>query len=137
MPRNDVYNDYLNSNKIILALSGAEGFGLPEFQSVALGKHAVVLNATGYKQWANDSNSILVEPSSKIDVYDNRFFRSGDDFNQGQIFDWDEQSVLEAIHNCISRVKINPVNRNGLSLQDTFTWSKTVDGIIEKIKEIS
>ena len=65
MQKNSLYNDYLNSSNIILGVSGGEGWGLPEFQSVALGKHAVVLNATGYKSWANDENSVLLEPSEQ------------------------------------------------------------------------
>ncbi len=54
MQKNSLYNDYLNSANIILGMSGGEGWGLPEFQSVALGKHAVILNATGYKDWATE-----------------------------------------------------------------------------------
>ena len=63
MEKNSLYNDYLNSGHIVLAMSGAEGWGLPEFHSVGLGKHAVVLNCTGYKEWANEKNSVLIEPS--------------------------------------------------------------------------
>ena len=63
-------------------MSGAEGWGLPEFQSTAIGKHSVILNATGYKQWANEENSTLVEPSGKQPIYDNTFFKEGSQFNR-------------------------------------------------------
>jgi hypothetical protein len=52
MNENSIYNEFLNSADIILGMSGGEGFGLPEFQSIALGKHAVLLNAHAYKTWA-------------------------------------------------------------------------------------
>ena len=90
LPRNADYNDFLNSSDIIIGMSGGEGWGLPEFQSVALGKHAVMLNAHAYKSWANEKNAVLVEPSSKIDCVDGKFFHKGTEFNQGQIFDWKE-----------------------------------------------
>ena len=59
MQKNSLYNDYLNSSNIILGVSGGEGWGLPEFQSVALGKHTVMLNATAYKEWVTPENSTL------------------------------------------------------------------------------
>jgi len=70
MQKNSSYNDFLNSGSIVLGMSGGEGWGLPEFQSVCLGKHAVILNATAYKEWANADNSVLVEPSGKTPAYD-------------------------------------------------------------------
>jgi hypothetical protein len=36
MPSNQMYNDLLNNTDIVLAMSGGEGWGLPEFQTVAL-----------------------------------------------------------------------------------------------------
>ena len=42
MVQNVLYNDFLNSGDIIIGMSGAEGWGLPEFQSAAIGKHAVI-----------------------------------------------------------------------------------------------
>jgi hypothetical protein len=60
MQSNETYNDYLNSGDIIIAMSGGEGWGLPEFHSLALGKHGVILNAHVYKDWANEENSCLV-----------------------------------------------------------------------------
>ena len=53
-----------------------------EFHSVAMGKHSVTLNASGYKQWANEENSVLVNPSGKVPVYDGMFFHEGQPYNQ-------------------------------------------------------
>ncbi len=41
MENNEAYNDFLNSNDIFIGMSAAEGWGLPEFQSAALGKHVI------------------------------------------------------------------------------------------------
>ena len=49
MDKNKSYNEFLNSSDIIIGMSGGEGWGLPEFQSVAIGKPSVILNAHGYK----------------------------------------------------------------------------------------
>ena len=113
----------------MIGMSGAEGWGLPEFQSVALGKHSVILNATAYKEWANEKNSVLLEPSGKIDAEDGMFFKKGGHFNQGQIFDFNEDEFIDGCEKAIKRYEESPVNEEGLKLQDEFTYSKTVDSI--------
>jgi hypothetical protein len=134
LDRNDAFNDYLNSNNILLGMSSAEGWGLPEFQSVAIGKHAVVLNATGYKEWATDENCILVNPSGKADIYDGMFFQKGLDFNQGQSYTWSKESFLEGVDKAIARVKSNKVNEAGKKLVDLFTYKNTVDKLLAVIE---
>ena len=131
MQKNSLYNDFLNSGNIILGMSGAEGWGLPEFQSVALGKHSVILNATAYKEWATETNSVLVEPEGKIEAYDGAFFKKGAPYNQGNIYDFNEDSFLEGCEKAIERHKEHPINTAGIELQKKFTYSKTVDAITE------
>tara|TARA_R110000772_G_scaffold249530_2_gene363809 strand:- start:9387 stop:10475 length:1089 start_codon:yes stop_codon:yes gene_type:complete len=124
---NAEYNDFLNSGDILLGVSGAEGWGLPEFHSVALGKHAVILNAHGYKEWANDENSTLINPSGKIEAYDNMFFHKGQPYNQGSIFDWNEDEFIGACEEAIKKFESNKINEKGLELKDKFTVSNTVN----------
>jgi len=133
MPSNQIYNDYLNSGDIVIGMSGAEGWGLPEFNSLCLGKHAIILNAHAYKGWANEKNSVLVNPTGKIECYDNMFFRKGSQFNQGNIFDFDHVDFLNACDKAIQKVKTDRVNKSGLELQKKFTFEKMVDSILEYI----
>ena len=133
MQKNSLYNDFLNSGNIILGMSGAEGWGLPEFQSVALGKHSVILNASAYKDWANHENSVLVEPNGKEDSTDGVFFKKGNAFNQGQIFTFDEDSFIEGCEKAIERYKTSPINQSGLKLQEEFTYEKTANAITDII----
>jgi glycosyltransferase involved in cell wall biosynthesis len=136
MSENKVYNDFLNSGNIVIGMSGGEGWGLPEFQSVALGKHAVVLNAHGYKEWADGYNSVLVEPSGKISAVDDIFFKKGAWFNQGSFFDWDEDAFIDGCERAINRYEISQVNEEGKMLQRNFTYSKMLDKILEELKKI-
>ena len=136
MPSNETYNDLLNNTDIVLAMSGGEGWGLPEFQTVALGKHCLGLNAHAYKDWMTEQNAVLIQPNSKIPCYDNIFFKQGLEFNQGSIFDWDDQEFLNGLDRVESRYKNNPVNTEGLKLQEQFTYSKMVDSILEVMKNI-
>jgi len=136
MPSNESYNDLLNNTDIVLALSGGEGWGLPEFQTVALGKHCLGLNAHAYKDWINNENAVIIDPVEKIPVYDNIFFKQGLDFNQGNIFDWNENDLLQAFDTVEERFQKNPINEAGLKLQDQFTYSKMVDSIIEIMHNI-
>ncbi len=136
MQKNSVFNDFLNSGNIILGMSGAEGWGLPEFQSVAIGKHSVILNATGYKEWATEENSVLVEPSKKVEIYDNIFFKKGSPFNQGNMFSFEEDSFINGCEKAVERYKSNNLNQKGLKLQDEFKVSNTVDKMLELINKI-
>ena len=135
MEKNSQYNDYLNSGDIIIGMSGGEGWGLPEFQSVALGKHGVILNAHAYKEWATEENAVLVNPSKKIDCVDGKFFKKGDMFNQGQIFDWNEDDFISGCEEAIKRVKDSRVNKKGLELQDKFSYSNTFSSILKILEE--
>jgi glycosyltransferase involved in cell wall biosynthesis len=137
MPTNTAYNDFLNSSDIVIGMSGGEGWGLPEFQSVALGKHAVILNAHAYKDWANDKNSILVEPSGKTEVYDGMFFKRGLPFNQGNIFTFDEDEFIHGCEEAIKRVEKEKENKEGLKLQEEFTYEKTLDSLLKEVANLN
>ncbi len=133
---NLAFNDVLNSNSIVIGMSHAESWGLPEFQSTALGKHSLILNATGYRDWATPENSVLVNPTGKIQLYDGVFFREGHNFSQGSGFDWKDEQFYEGLEKVIARFEKNPVNESGLELAQTFTYEKTVDKILDTIKNI-
>jgi len=130
MRENSVYNDFLNSANIIIGMSGGEGWGLPEFQSVALGKHAVLLNAHAYKSWATPDMATFVNHSAKITAVDNMFFKKDDAFNQGNIFDWNEDEFIAACELAVKKVQNNPVNTNGLTLQQTYNKEVFADNVI-------
>lgn len=129
MQTNSEVNDFLNSIDIDLGgLSGGEGWNLPSFNATALGKWSVVLNATAHKDWATPFNSILIEPSSLKDCYDDIFFKKGQAFNQGQFFDIsDEQMEAAILKSSYYAKKPNP---SGLKLQSNFTYAKTVEAIL-------
>jgi glycosyltransferase involved in cell wall biosynthesis len=133
MPKNSMYNDYLNSADIIIGMSGGEGWGLPEFHSVAMGKHAIILDAHSYKDWANEANSVLVKPSSKIDAVDNMFFHKGQSFNQGNIFIFNDDEFIAGCEKAIQRVQSNKLNSEGLKLQSEFTSEKFADNVLNII----
>lgn len=130
MPNNNIYNDYLNSGDIIIGMSGAEGWGLPEFTSVALGKHAIIMNAHAYKGWADENNSTLVNPCGKIEIYDNMFFKKGSPYNQGNMFDFNPMDFLNACDKAVQRVRVSKTNENGLTLQKKFTFEHLTDSIL-------
>jgi glycosyltransferase involved in cell wall biosynthesis len=129
MQTNSEVNDFLNSIDIDLGgLSGAEGWNLPSFNATALGKWSVVMNATAHKDWATSDNSILIEPSSLKDCYDDVFFKKGQAFNQGQFFNISDEEIENAILKSVSFAK--KPNSEGLKLQKEFTYEKTVETIL-------
>jgi hypothetical protein len=133
LPTNELYNDYLNSGQIVIGMSSCECWALPEFQSVALGKHAVILNATGHKEWADASNSVLVQPNGRTEIYDGVFFKKGAPFNQGSGFTYDDEDFLKACDEAIERVKKEPFNFEGVKLQSKFSYKDTVEKLLGAI----
>jgi hypothetical protein len=130
MAQNQIYNDFLNSANIIIGMSGGEGWGLPEFHSVAMGKHAVIMNAHGYKSWANNENSVLIDPNSKIEAYDGIFFHKNQPYNQGNIYDFNGDDFISACELAIQRVEKNKINNNGLKLQQEFSSENLYNNIL-------
>jgi hypothetical protein len=125
-------NDFLNAIDIDLTgLSGAEGWNLPSFNATCLGKWSIVLNATSHKDWATESNSILVEPSGTIPIYDNVFFKENEMYNQGIMWDWSKESVFEAFEK--AEQKIGTINENGIKLSQKLTYEKTLNQIISHL----
>jgi hypothetical protein len=78
-----------------------------------------------------------VEPSGKTEVYDGMFFRQGMPFNQGNVFSFDEEAFIAGCEEAIKRVESNKENTAGLSLQEDFPYSKTVELLLEEVKNIS
>ena len=127
-------NELLNAIDIDLTgLSGAEGWNLPSFNATALGKWSIILNHTSHKDWANESNSILIEPSGKENAHDGMFFHKGADFNQGNINTFNDDEVISKMEEAENKCKQE--NKEGLKLQDLFPYSKTLDSIISRISK--
>lgn len=133
LPHNSQVNDYLNSLDIDLGgLSGAEGWNLPCFNSCSLGALPIVLNCTAHKDWADDSNSILVEPDGESEIFDGKFFRPDSEFNHGIKFEFSEELFYNSIEKAISRTKVSK-NLNGLQLKEKFKYKKTLDKILNNV----
>ena len=95
-----------------------------------MGKYGIILNAHSYKDWANKENSTLVDPSGKIEAYDNLFFHRGQPYNQGNIFDFNADDFISACELTIEKVRLNRVNEAGLKLQEKFSSDKFADNIL-------
>lgn len=133
---NSEVNDFLNSIDIDLSgMSGAEGWNLPAFNATCLGKRSIVLNCTSHKDWANDKNSLIVEPSGKEVAEDNVFFHSGQPFNQGHIYSFDEEDFIAKMEEAV-KLSSSP-NKEGEKLQKKFTYQKMFENILKIIGKYS
>lgn len=130
---NSEVNHFLNSIDIDLTgLSCAEGWNIPSFNATALGKWSIVMNHTSHKDWANSKNSILVEPDSKIESYDDIFFTKGSPFNQGNINQISDEKMILAFEEAEKKAK--QPNKEGIKLQKKFTYEQTLNKLIDIIK---
>ena len=130
LPKNAQVNDYINSIDIDLGgMSGAEGWNLPSFNASCLGKWSIVLNSTSHKDWATKDNCILIEPDGKEPVYDNVFFKEGTDFNQGNIYTFNDDEFISAMEKAETKCKIK--NIEGEKLKDKFSYDKTLEKLLQ------
>lgn len=132
LSKNSEVNDLLNAIDIDLSgYSNAEGWGLPSFNATALGKWSIVSNYSSHKDWANEKNSILVEPVGIQDCYDNYFFRPNQPFSQGKYCQLSEESLVASMEQAEAKAKT--INSQGLLLQEKFTYKKSINQILEKM----
>lgn len=132
-PRNSDYNRVLNVSDIVIDMSRGESFSLPSFTCVGLGKHALVHNNTGMKQWATSANSILVPSFGKMDSMDGVFFHKGQMFNQGSYFDWDMAAYEKGLDDVLTRKVVDKVNHEGKKIQTDFTWDQCATTILSEM----
>ena len=129
---NSEVNELMNSFDVDLTgLSGAEGWNLPSFNSTCLGKWSIVLDCTSHKDWANEDNSILVEPEGSTECYDGIFFKKDSSYNHGSIYTFSKESFNKAIDKALDRIKSK--NENGRMLKDRFSYQSTINKIIDII----
>ena len=132
LPR-EQWNDLLNATDIDLTgLSGGESWNLIPFNISCLGKWSIVLNCTGMKSWATDSNSILVQPNGKVSCIDNIHFHQNSPFNTGNFYTFDNNEVLQAMDKAVKLAKTP--NLEGEKLKDQFSYEKTIDSILKEIE---
>lgn len=127
---NSEVNDFYNSIDIDLSgLSSAEGWNLPAFNATCLGKWSIVCNNTSHMDWATKDNSILIEPDGKYHPYDGAFFKDGDEFNQGLVSYLGDDTIKRSFELGLNKAKCS--NLEGEKLGKDFTYSKTVDKLVE------
>lgn len=129
---NAEYNDIINSVHIVIGLSGGEGFDMPVFHSVGLGKHCIGLRAHAYLDYLNDENAVLIKPNSKVKSHDGIFFTEGQPYNQGNFFAWDMKEVKDSFDIVLQRYYKQPINEAGLKLQKR-SYKTVVDKILESL----
>jgi hypothetical protein len=125
-------NEFMNAIDIDLTgMSGGEGWNLPAFNATCLGKWSIVLNGTAHKEWANEDNSILVQPNGEQESEDGMFFKKGGPFNQGTFLTFDDDEFVSALETAES--KMGQYNSCGALLSQTFTYKKSLEEILSKI----
>ncbi len=131
MQFNSEYNAFLQSGQIVIAMSGGEGKGLPEYHATALGAWPVALNGHAYKDYFNSDNAILVNPNSKIPAADGIFFANSGPFNIGNLLDFNGDEFISACEQAEKKAETG-INQEGLKLQN-ITYKDTVDILLKDL----
>jgi len=131
--KNSQVNLIMNACDIdISGLSGAEGFNLPCFHMLALNKLCIILDAHAHKDYCNKGSSILVPPSGKEPIYDGHFFVQNGPFNQGEMYSFDNDDVLEAFDIAVETIN-SKKEFPASNLRNEFSVKNTVDKLFSYI----
>jgi hypothetical protein len=126
-------NEFLNAIDIDLTgLSGGEGWNLPAFNASCLGKWSIVLNGTAHKEWANEDNSILIEPNGEQESDDGVFFKANSEFNQGTFLTFDDEELISKME--LAETKVRHFNTCGSLLGQTFSYKSALEEILSKME---
>ncbi len=128
---NTMVNSLMNACDVHISMSGAEGWSLPIFNALCLGKQVIASNDHAHKEFVSINNSILVEAGDKIDLIDNRFFVKGGQFNQGSFSSFNKNGFLNALDKSIPIAKER--NVEGEKLKEKFSLPKTVDKLLSYV----
>ena len=71
-----------------------------------------------------------------MEVYDGMFFHKGQPWNQGNIYDFDEEDFLNRCEESIAKFNDQRENKAGLKLQEEFTYEKTTDLILKELEKL-
>ncbi len=122
---------YQSADIDLSGFSRSEGWNVPAHTVTALGKWSIVSNCSAHKDWATAENSILIEPTGAVPANDSMFFRPGEPFSQGNLFDFAPEAFDLALERAEKLAKTpNPA---GEALRSQHTYSKMLDAILEKI----
>jgi glycosyltransferase involved in cell wall biosynthesis len=132
MATNAEYNSFLQSSDIFLSMSGGEGWNLPLYHAMALGAHAVVMNAHAHSDFCTQDNAVLVNPNSKRPAADGIFFHQNAQFSVGNFFDYADDAFVAGMEEAEKRAT-KGLNTEGLKLQQQ-TFAQTVDVLLKDIK---
>jgi hypothetical protein len=123
-------NEAFNCANIILDGGANEGWSLPAFHCLGLGKYMVGVRTMGVREWAGVGGADLIDPDGKVPCYDGKFFQQGTGWNQGNFYSYDTEKFSEAMDSALTKKLANKTNQQGFKIQEEFTWGKTVDQIL-------
>lgn len=126
-------NEAFNCANIVLDGGANEGWSLPSFHCLGLGKYMVGIRTMGVAAWGGVGGADLIEPDGKVPCYDNKFFVKDSGWNQGNFFTYKTEDFALAMDSALAKRLANKVNIQGFEIQKQFTWAKTVDAILSKI----
>lgn len=124
----------INCADCVVSPSKGEGMNLINLESLACGKQLITTNYSGHTEYCNESNSLLIEFDELEEAKDGLWFNGQGEWghfgnSQG------EQLIayLKLIHE-MKKSGQDMTNHEGLKTVEKFTWSNTVDRLLEAIK---
>jgi hypothetical protein len=133
LPTNSQLNQSYNATDIVIDMSGGESISLGSLSCLSMGKIGIIHYNSGMRDWANENNAILIKPSGKRSCFDGVFFGPGK-FNQGNLYQYKTEDLLNAFDIAIKRFESNPDNTEGRKLIETYSFKVGADIILKEME---
>jgi glycosyltransferase involved in cell wall biosynthesis len=109
----------------------AEGWNLEPLELLACGKHLIISDCTGHKEYANSNNSMMIDMPDKFEsAYDGVFFNGASKWRSLGKDQFDQLvNYMREFHKNRSYI----INSNGVKDSKEFTWENSIDKLSKKI----
>lgn len=132
----------IDSCDALVSMSKAEGWGLPQLESMASGKHVITTVNTAQSEFCNTNNSLVIECDETEKAFDNRWFL-GRDF-PGEPGHWAKigQSQKDQLINHMREIHRRKqegtlgINNEGLATSQTFSWKHSAETLIQVLESL-
>lgn len=110
----------------------AEGWCLPALEFLAMGKQLIITNYSGQTEFCTKSNSLLIEHDNQMeDAIDGVFFHG----DGGKWLEFTDNMKTQLVNHMRAVHKNKQFNHNGVKTSLQFSWSNTVDKLLEVYSE--
>lgn len=129
--------NFIKSFDYLLSPSKGEGFGLLPFESIFLGVPPIVTSATGFLEYANEKNSILLQCEEQ-EIASDELCNVNPDYKNSKFIKINKSNLNEIITNVIDgKTDFTISNKDYEDFVNKFSYEPIAKKIVNFVKEVN